>query len=607
MCVSVLASLVVSSAATAKAGGRPGEENERPRGQKPRVVVMTDIGGDPDDQQSMVRFLLYSCDFEVEGLLTGLGHGHSRNTRPDLIRKCVEAYGRVLERLREHRSDYPSREHLLGLIKKGRDMDMHKVGRGMDSEASEWIIRVLDRPDPRPVWFSIWGGPRELAQALWKVQHTRSAAQLAAFKRKIRVHSINDQDRTAKWIKQNHPGVLWIFSRNVFRGMYASGDASLVSPDWLRTHVLSAHGPLGSVYPARAAGRQGVKEGDTPSFTYLIPNGLSDPTHPEWGNWGGRFRPSGRGAEYIDAADAWRDRTDPRLTVARWRQAYQNAFQARMDWCVKPYKQANHEPVAVCNGDKSRRVLKIDTSPGRKVRLSAAGSSDPDGDKLSYTWWVYKEAGTYWGEAATTGGNAVNAVVTVPREAAGTTIHVVLEVADSGRPPLTTYRRAVLRIPGGGAKPARGPGTFYRGININGRPIVIDGRQWEGDGAANFICKDRALVTRHVPLKPPTDAARAQMIRSFRWSRRVKIALTGVPEGTYAVYTYVFEDNNPETLSISLEGREVVRDYNSGAAGQWRKLGPWVAKIADGTITVTSRGGAANFSGIEVWRIAEDR
>lgn len=38
--------------------------------QKPRVVVMTDISYDePDDKQSLVRFLLYANEFEVEGLI----------------------------------------------------------------------------------------------------------------------------------------------------------------------------------------------------------------------------------------------------------------------------------------------------------------------------------------------------------------------------------------------------------------------------------------------------------------------------------------------------------------------------------------------------------
>ncbi|UCE48134.1 MAG: DUF1593 domain-containing protein, partial [Phycisphaerales bacterium] len=92
---------------------------------KPRVVVMTDIGGDPDDRQSMVRFVLYACDFDVEGLCTGFGHGHYRTTRPELIREIVDAYGKVLPNLRKHRGDYPSHERLIGLIKDGHNGDPH--------------------------------------------------------------------------------------------------------------------------------------------------------------------------------------------------------------------------------------------------------------------------------------------------------------------------------------------------------------------------------------------------------------------------------------------------------------------------------------------------
>ena len=177
--------------------------------EKPRLVVMTDIGGDPDDEQSLVRFLLYTCDFDVEGLCTGFGHGHYQNTRPELLHKGIDAYGEVLANLRKHRPDYPSREQLKALVKDGHNGDPHSVGPGMDSEASEWIVRVLQRDDPRPVWFSIWGGPRELAQALWKLEQTQPAEKFADLKQKIRVHSIADQDRTAGWIKERHPDVFW--------------------------------------------------------------------------------------------------------------------------------------------------------------------------------------------------------------------------------------------------------------------------------------------------------------------------------------------------------------------------------------------------------------
>ena len=78
--------------------------------------------------------------------------------------------------------------------------------------------------------------------------------------------------------------------------------------------------------------------------------------------------------------------------------------------------------------------------------------------------------------------------------------------------------------------------------------------------------------------------------------------MTGIPQGTYAVYAYVWEDNNPETFSISLEERVVARDYYSGVQGEWHRVGPWIVAVTDGRLEITSAGGAANFSGIEVWK-----
>ena len=614
--------LVLCSAHTSEASAADGLANP-----KPRIVAMTDIGGDPDDRQSIVRFLLYSCDFEVEGLCTGFGHGHYETTRPELIRQAVDAYGKVLPNLRKHRPDYPSHQRLVDLIKDGHNGDPHKVGPGMDSEASEWIIKVLERDDPRPVWFSIWGGPRELAQAIWKVQTTRSTKELAALKRKIRVHSIADQDRTAEWVKQHHPDVFWIYSNRLFRGIWKEGDQSIVSPEWLSKHVLADHGPLSPLYPPKAAGKDGVKEGDTPSFFYVLPDGLSDPEHPEWGNWGGRFRRSGRGNEYVPAEDSMDGAPDMLYTIHRWRRAYQNDFEARMDWCVESYDHANHVPVSVANNDKTRRVLKIDVDPRAKVDLSAAGSSDPDKDALTYRWWVYREAGGYWADAQIQGADNADAVLTVPANASGRTIHVILEVTDTGKPPLTAYRRVILKVSGKPVQPPPGvigveedlttpitklegppakigPWRFYRGININGPAIQIDGNRWDGDDAQDFVCKDRPLNSPHVPLRPPTDPARAKMIHSFRWDRSASLSITDVPKGAYAVYAYVWEETSPETLTIRLNDRIVQRNYNSGITGQWRRVGPWVTDIDNGKITITASGGAANFSGIEVWQRA---
>ena len=40
-----------------------------PSGDRLRLIVETDAGGDPDDEQSLVRFLLYSNEWDVEGII----------------------------------------------------------------------------------------------------------------------------------------------------------------------------------------------------------------------------------------------------------------------------------------------------------------------------------------------------------------------------------------------------------------------------------------------------------------------------------------------------------------------------------------------------------
>lgn len=417
-------------------------------GQKPRIVVMTDIGGDPDDRQSLARYLLYACDFETEGFCTGFGWGHDKVTRPDLIHKAIDAYGEVVPNLLKHRKDYPSAESLHALVKDGSNSNPHTVGPEQDSEASEWIIRVLERDDLRPVWFTIWGGPRELAQALWKMERTKTPDELARLKAKIRVHSIADQDRTAGWIKENHPEVFYLFSEKLYRGVWAEGDQEIVSPAWVKEHLQGGHGPLGDpdIYPPNAAGKKGVKEGDTPSYFGVLRNGLSDPEAPEWGGWGGRFRYRGVGSEFVPERDMLDGKPNMYYTIWRWRTAYQNEFEARMDWCVEPFAKANHAPVVLCNGKKGVGTVFVDAKPGERVVISAAGSMDSDGDALNYRWWHYREAGTYNGEVKIEGASAGQGAVIVPKNAGESSIHVILEVTDDGAPPLTAYRRVVVRV-----------------------------------------------------------------------------------------------------------------------------------------------------------------
>ncbi len=146
--------------------------------------------------------------------------------------------------------------------------------------------------------------------------------------------------------------------------------------------------------------------------------------------------------------------------------------------------------------------------------------------------------------------------------------------------------------------------TFYRAINLNGDPLVIDGKQWGGKAATNYTFSGSSAVNTTTTLNPATDADREKMIRSFIYSRTARVTMSAVPQAQYQVYLYVWEDNNAETYSISLNGQEVLANYNSGSAGTWKKLGPWTTNVGSGgTISVTTSGGMANLSGIEVWKV----
>src|SRR5262245_39390649 len=240
--------------------------------------------------------------------------------------------------------------------------------------------------------------------------------------------------------------------------------------------LLTGHGPLGALYPTNTHLPQ--KEGDTYTFLYLVPTGMNDPLHPEWGSWAGRFgvredwKPANPHYYWANQRDTWDGTTNRDNMLKRWAADLQNDFRARLDWCVKPLREANHPPHVAINGDKSGSILYQDAPAGATVRLSARGSSDPDGNELTYEWFVYPEAGTHTGKVELANPLAVETDVRIPDDAAGKTIHVLLAVRDRGQPPLARYRRVVFRVTD--KKEARAPETFVPRTRIS----VKDGRWW---------------------------------------------------------------------------------------------------------------------------------
>ena len=444
-------------------------------GDKKRLLVLTDIGGDPDDQQSMVRLLLYANEFDLEGLIATSVRS---KVNPDQIYERIEAYRTVRPNLVKHADGYPTADFLQSLVKTGtKTRNMTSVGRGKSTEGSMHIISVVDKKDERPVWITVWGGPTDLAQALWDVSHDRSKRELDAFISRVRVYDIAGQDDCGGWICHNFPNIFWLRSVDMFQAIsvrvarpfppHVTGpNIETFTTEWVANNVRN-HGPLGALYPER----KWKYEGDTPADLHLLPIGLNDPERFTHGGWGGRFnivktknpvtfskRNTEAEKKYHDfemhtgAKDTWRYRgktyNSHYAGLFRWRGPFQNDFAARMDWSLADsYEKANHNPVAAFNNDTSGEYVNLRVEAGDNVELSAAGSSDPDADEMFYRWFHYPEAGDkpYQGKIAINNANRAYASFMMPKLGAGEEIHIILEVKDTGRPALYSYRRIVLK------------------------------------------------------------------------------------------------------------------------------------------------------------------
>lgn len=418
-----------------------------------RVIIETDAGGDPDDEQSLVRFLLYCNEWDVEGIICNRAHardGENLNmarTGLEIVQRLVAAYGECYRNLVQHDSRYPSAEQL---------HQRTVPGYSDTFEGVKLIIAAVDSPDPRPIWFMNWGtdhgsAPSCLKRALDQVMAERGSDGYAKFKSRLRISGDDRFDEHTTDLSP--PFSIWVNTKGPElerqRWYRRFGPLSANAGDFdLARDLLNGHGPLGALYPTNTDIPQ--KEGDTPQFLYLVPTGLNDPEQPNWGSWAGRYGPNenftDRRVYWANQADHWEGTTHRENSLRRWAADFQNDFRARLDWCVQDYSQANHPPIPVLNGKPGLEVVHLSVSAGEKIKLDAAGTSDPDGDALTYSWSHYREAGTYPSEVPILTPNASSIELAVPRNASGTTIHLILTVRDNGEPTLTRYRRAVVNV-----------------------------------------------------------------------------------------------------------------------------------------------------------------
>lgn len=448
---------------------------------KPRLVVCTDIAPaevEPDDMESMVRLMAYADQFEIEALITSVGHNADpyppewktyltqvieayRKDVPKLMRRSKQ--GKFLELNKENgrqqmgywpSADYLTERAVMGSLNGG----IKAIGEGNDSPGSDLLIRLADEDDPRPIYVAAWGGINTLAQAIWRVKSTRSAEALKCFLHKFRIYTITDQDMiwnnrmnraysSHQWLRRDFADdLLFVWDEGAWQ-MHSE----LGKHYWkqYQTHIQRC-GALGSVYPDY---KWGV-EGDTPSFLYVMPNGLNDPQDPHQAGWGGYHT---RGISPDSITIAWNSWQQPTRGISEGykRRFYPdelNDFCARMQWADEGRGNRNPKVVVSVSGGstvKNKNIssfapLCITAKAGDIIRLDASKSKDPDGEGLTFHWWQQTEIGKT--KIDIDGVDQSASTIHIPSAAKGDTIHVLCEVHDDGPFHLVAYKRIIITV-----------------------------------------------------------------------------------------------------------------------------------------------------------------
>ncbi len=474
--------------------------------EKPRTIITSD--GEVDDMDSFIRFLLCANEFDVEGLVYSSSQWHYagdgqgtlftsemsstagrygertdlRWTGTEWMQEFISEYAAVYDNLIKHDPDYPDPGYLNSIVKVGNIEFEGEMSK--DTEGSEWIKSVLLDDEPGPVYVQIWGGTNTLARALKSIEDEYKETDAwediyQTVSEKTVIYTVLDQDATyTKYVAPNWPDIRVIYNSAQFWSFAYMWSRVvpdtlklLMSGPWFTENIKFNHGPLLESYylwgdgqkiegdPEHTQGdstlsgprRQGqydfISEGDSPAYFFLLDYGLRSTEDPSYGGLGGRFVRSDsiptrwEDGQHVTDFNPYTGRKESSYPQIRWIEVLQNDFAARADWCVMDYDEANHAPAVTLD-----HTADLKAKAGGMVQLIGS-ASDPDGDQLNYSWWQYVEAGTYNDEVTIEGAESAEASFVVPDDAkTGDTIHMILEVTDSGTPKLTRFQRVIIAI-----------------------------------------------------------------------------------------------------------------------------------------------------------------
>lgn len=311
-----------------------------------RVHVSTDLGGDPDDIQSLYRLLHYSDMLRVEGIDSCTGPGSEPSA--DLIKDWIRRID--IEHLRAMGFDeLQPEDELLSVTKQG-PTDARAPFDGGATPGSNHLIECARADDERPLWVLVWGSMTAVAQAIYDAPDIADRIRIYSIASSNTENDPDARDWVYEFMQTESPELWWIengrlpkWSGETFRGVYLGG---VQRGEWGRRTFIETHirgrgstrdgtydEPCGDAFPT--AGAYGkdylddgqpqqdvLKEGDSPSMLYLLGpsvGGVGDVDDPTSPGWGGRFRrpdPEAHPNYYTDLDEGllacWR-------TINRWR------------------------------------------------------------------------------------------------------------------------------------------------------------------------------------------------------------------------------------------------------------------------------------------------
>ncbi|MFC2124777.1 nucleoside hydrolase-like domain-containing protein [Bacteroidota bacterium] len=314
-----------------------------------RVLIDTDLGGDPDDIQSLYRLIHYSDILTIEGIVSTTGPGSK--PRVSLIKEWIQRVDVDYLRKKGHTELITERDILNKVVEgsqtSGIPSDMRK------SKGSSLIIeRAHAGGKENPLWILVWGSITTLAQALFEDP---------TIAEKIRIHYISSSNtqndpKSRNWVHDfmanQSPELWWIengalpkWSHETFRGVYLGGNQN---DKWgnkeFINQVIRGRGSTnnslfnekcGNVFPAAEWPDGILKEGDSPTLLLLLSPvlaGLGNVNDPTCESWGGQYRkpdPNHYPNYYVDL-EASPD--ECQQTINKWRVDFLSDWEKRWKW-----------------------------------------------------------------------------------------------------------------------------------------------------------------------------------------------------------------------------------------------------------------------------------